>query len=134
MDKDSTKSLTRGLKSKPQTEPSAEAIIFQARLLDTLAQAVIATDLEGRITYWNRFAEELFGRSSAEVLGCNVVEVTRATASQDPSEIMAYFRRKESSSREFQLKRHDGTVFPALVTASPVIDEQGQLIGILGIS
>ena len=34
---------------------------FQAHLLDTVEQAVIATHLDGRILYWNRFAENLPG-------------------------------------------------------------------------
>src|SRR5215212_9871239 len=38
-----------------------DSIRFQAHLLDTVEQAVIATDLEGHITYWNHFAERLYG-------------------------------------------------------------------------
>ncbi|MBC7911331.1 MAG: PAS domain S-box protein, partial [Pyrinomonadaceae bacterium] len=34
-----------------------EKIRFQAHLLNEVEQAVVATDMEGRITYWNQFAE-----------------------------------------------------------------------------
>ena len=44
---------------------------FQARLLDSVGQAVIATNLEGTILYWNRAAEQIYGWKSAEVLGRN---------------------------------------------------------------
>jgi PAS domain-containing protein len=40
---------------------AAEAIRFQAGLLAVVDQAVLATDTHGVITYWNRFAEHLYG-------------------------------------------------------------------------
>jgi len=52
-----------------------EQIRFQARLLDTVAQAVVAIDLQGKITYWNRFAETLYGWSSEEVVGRSAREI-----------------------------------------------------------
>jgi PAS domain S-box-containing protein len=53
-----------------------EQIRFQRRLLDAVGQAIIATDLQGRIIYWNRAAEELYGWSTEEVMGRPIVEVT----------------------------------------------------------
>jgi PAS domain S-box-containing protein len=41
----------------------------QAQVLDQVHEAVIQTDLEGRILKWNRGAELLLGYSEAEVLG-----------------------------------------------------------------
>ena len=52
-----------------------QAIEFQARLLDAVEQAVIATDGGGRIQYWNRYAEVLYGWSATEVCGRRVREV-----------------------------------------------------------
>jgi PAS domain S-box-containing protein len=53
-----------------------EQIRFQRRLLDAIGQAIIATDLPGRIIYWNRAAKELYGWSTEEVMGRPIVEVT----------------------------------------------------------
>ena len=53
-----------------------EQIRFQRRLLDAIGQAIIATDLQGRIIYWNRAAEELNGWTTEEVMGPPIVEVT----------------------------------------------------------
>jgi len=39
---------------------------FHTRLLDAVQEAVIATDLMGRVLYWNRFAEKLYGWSAEE--------------------------------------------------------------------
>ena len=38
-----------------------EQLRFQARLLDAVGQSVVATDLEGKVTYWNGAAQELYG-------------------------------------------------------------------------
>jgi PAS domain S-box-containing protein len=45
-------------------ERDEERIRLRAVLLDSLGQAVIATDLEGSIIYWNRAAEDLYGWSA----------------------------------------------------------------------
>ena len=42
---------------------------MQAHMLDQIGQAVIATDTEGRVTYANRFANELYGWDPAEMIG-----------------------------------------------------------------
>jgi PAS domain S-box-containing protein len=114
---------------------SREAISFQAHLLDTVEQAVIATDLNGIITYWNHFAETLYGWSAEEIIGRNIIEITPAKPSLDrASEIMSRLRNGESWSGELLVQRRDGTTFPAMVTDSPILDEQGDLIGIVGVS
>lgn len=48
---------------------SLEQIRYQAFLLDNVRDAVVVWDLEGRLTFWNRAAERLFGWTAAECLG-----------------------------------------------------------------
>lgn len=113
----------------------AESIRFQAQLLNAVEQAIIATDLTGKIIFWNRYAETLYGWTAEEVLGRDVVEVSTAPAFTEPArDIMAQLRRGESWSGEFAVRRRDGTTFVAHVLDSPILDEQGTLIGIAGIS
>jgi PAS domain S-box-containing protein len=112
-----------------------KALKFQAHLLDTVEQAVIATDLDGKITYWNRFAERLYGWSSAEAVGRNISAVTAPqTTLEQASEIMANLQAGKSWSGEFLVQRKDGTTFPAMVSDSPIYDDQGRMVGIVGIS
>lgn len=114
---------------------SEKAIKFQADLLNTVQQGVIATDLKGSITYWNEFAENLYGWSSAEVIGRHILEITPSKTMQErASEIMSHLNEGKSWSGEMHLRRKDGTMFPAMVNDSPVYDDRGTLIGIVGIS
>jgi PAS domain S-box-containing protein len=108
---------------------------FQSYLLGAVEQAVIATDLEGKILFWNSFAERLYGWSAAEAIGANVLELVPASGMQEvAAEILSRIRKGESWSGEFSVKRKDGSVFPALVTDSPIFDSKGELIGVIGIS
>jgi len=55
-----------------EIEQRAEAMArlkIQEKLLSAVQQAVLAVDPEGRIIFWNRFAEELLGWTQDEVLG-----------------------------------------------------------------
>jgi PAS domain S-box-containing protein len=47
----------------------------QAALLDLATDAIHVRDMAGRITYWNRAAEALYGWSSAETNGRNALEI-----------------------------------------------------------
>jgi PAS domain S-box-containing protein len=112
-----------------------EEIRFQANLLGTVEQAVIATDSSGRIIYWNWFAEKLYGWQSAEVIGRNIVDVTPSEASTEQAlEIMSRLKAGESWSGQFRVRRRDGTVFPAMTTTTPIRNTKGELIGIVGVS
>lgn len=110
-------------------------IQFQAQLLDTVGQAIIVTQMDGVITYWNRAAERLYGWSAAEVIGRNILEVTPMVKSLEQAEaIMQQLRTGQPWSGEFFVRRRDGTLFYALVTDVPIYDDQGQMSGIIGIS
>ena len=114
----------------------AEAqIYFQASLLDAVGQAVIATDLQGQIIHWNRYAETLYGWRADEATGRNIIEITPsfATAAQ-AEEIMGQLATGESWMGEFVVQRRDGSSFPAQVIDSPIYDEEGRQIGIVGVS
>jgi len=124
--------FVRDLTARKQAE---EAVRFQAQLLDTVEQAVIATDAAGTIIYWNRFAETLYGWPAAVVIGRNVLNVTptHATAEQAAA-ILERLRAGESWSGEFEVQRRDGATFPALVTDAPVYDAAGKVVAIVGVS
>ncbi|HEY8301485.1 MAG TPA: PAS domain-containing protein [Jatrophihabitans sp.] len=105
-----------------------------AQLLAALGQAVIATDLDGRIAYWNPAAERLYGWAAAEVVGRNITEITVPQMSQAiADQVMASLRAGHAWSGCFPVQRRDGSVFPALVTDAGVYTDHSA-IGIVGVS
>jgi PAS domain S-box-containing protein len=124
--------FVRDLSERKRAEDSMR---FQAHLLDTVEQAVIATDMEGGITYWNRHAEKLYGWSAAETVGRNILEVTPAeTSSEQAAEIMSRLFSGETWTGELDVRRRDGSIFPAQISDAPIQDEGGNLVGVVGVS
>ncbi len=125
----------RDAEHRRQRKLAEQEVNFQSRLLNMVGQAIIATDLEGHIIYWNRAAEQLYGWPSDEVRSLKVTDITPHALSQpEAEELMTQLRRGETWQGEFLVQRKDGTSFPALVANAPIHDDNGQLSGIIGIS
>ncbi len=106
-----------------------------ASLIESIGEAAIATDLTGRIIFWNRAAEEIYGWAHDEVIGRSIVEVTPTDATHAQAvEIMEKLVVGESWQGEFWVRRKNGEGFPASVTDSPLLNATGDMIGIIGIS
>ncbi|KAH0855688.1 hypothetical protein HID58_003953 [Brassica napus] len=104
-------------------------------ILQSMAQAVHAFDLNMRIIFWNAMAEKLYGYSAAEALGENPINVI--ADDRDAAFAMNIARRcvrGESWTGEFPVKSKSGERFSAVTTCSPFYDDDGTLIGIICIT
>lgn len=128
--------MNRKSAAKTSKRKDAERDIeFQARLLDTIEQSVIATDLDGIVIYWNKFAEKLYGWTAEEALGRRILELTTPEIMiKQAADIMAQLREGKSWTGEFTVRRRDGTMFPALIVNSPFTDADGNFAGVVGVS
>ncbi len=109
--------------------------LFHAGLLGAVSEGVIVTDADWRITYWNRGAERLYGWRAEEVLGQNVLDVVPSEPSvEQAKEIMAHLAAGKSWSGEFIARRRDGSDLLVAVSDTPMLDENGALVGLIGIS
>lgn len=112
-----------------------EELKFQSHLLNTIQQSVIVTALDGTIIFWNEFAEKLYGWKKEEVLGVNIMQVASSEMSiEQGGEIMNKLAKGESWSGEYLVKHRTKGPFTAQIHNSPVIDTQGKLTGIIGVS
>jgi PAS domain S-box-containing protein len=128
-------SLTTLSREIAERKAAEESIRFQAHLLDTVEQSVIATDLDGIVIYWNQFAQKLYGWTAQEATGRQIIELTTPEIMAEQAlEIMSQLRQGKSWAGEFKVQRRDGTTFPAQIFNSPISDPQGKLIGIIGVS
>lgn len=103
-------------------------------LCNLLPDAVFETDLYGNITFANLYAFKLFGYAPEELnKGLNAFqlvieeEVERATESFEKALV------GERSRDEFNLRKKDGTVFPAIIQAAPIIRD-GKVSGLRGVA
>ncbi len=114
---------------------SEAAIRFQAQLLNAVQQAVVATDPEGHVIFWNTFAEKLYGWAAEEAVGKQIEELTPSPfLRQHASEIFQRGAAGESWTGEFLVQGKAAKPFPALLTTAPVRDEHGTVLGFVRVS
>ncbi len=124
-----------GTAHTPRGQGPEDQIHFQARILTFVKAAIIATRLDGRIVYWNRFAEELYEWRAEEVIGRNISDITVPMDNlQSAADLVASLHAGKSWEGDFTVRHRDGTHFTASVTDSPIFDEAGVMIGIVGVS
>lgn len=103
-------------------------------LLKSMAEAVIATDEQGRIKFMNPLAETLTGWSQAEVLGRDVAQVFHILSPQNhtPAEhpVTVALRQGETLNLNGHiLVARDGTEYCIQDSLAPIRDEAGNITG-----
>lgn len=112
-----------------------ETLKFHSHLLNTIHQAVIVTDLEGTIIYWNNHAQHLYKYSYDEVIGKKILDVTVSEMSKSQAEeIIEQISNGHSWSGQFMTTDKDGNHFMVMVHNSPLYNKNEELIGIIGVS
>jgi PAS domain S-box-containing protein len=108
---------------------------LEGALLQNIDRAVIATEMNGAIIFWNPAAETLYGWKADEVLGRNIMEVTPTSQSRDAAlAIMDQLGKGQSWQGKFEVRHKDGRWFSAQVTDTPLYDEDGATVAIMGTS
>ncbi|HEX6161906.1 MAG TPA: ATP-binding protein [Vicinamibacterales bacterium] len=64
-----------GVKLLTRNEHASQTLREQASLLDKAQDAILVTDLQRRLTFWNKSAERLYGWTADEVLGKVVTDL-----------------------------------------------------------
>ena len=105
----------------------------RARLAAIVASsddAIVSKDLDGLITSWNAGAERLFGYTAQEAIGQSVTLLMPPERFDEETDILERIRRAEAVEQyETVRRRRDGTRFDASVTVSPILNDQGKVVG-----
>ena len=108
-----------------------EKFRYLAAIVQSSEDAIIGKDLDGVITSWNAAAEKLFGYSEKEAVGQPISILGAPGRLDEFKEIIETVKKGLRVERyETQRRRKGGTLVDVSVTASPVIDEGGKLIGL----
>ena len=110
-----------------------QQIRFQSQIMEQINDSVIAVDMEGIITNWNRASEDLFKYPANEATGKHV-RLVYPEESYDylDNEIIPRLLSEGRTEIETTLVRKDGNRFDALVTLSILSDEAGITNGMIG--
>eukprot|EP01018_Ginkgo_biloba_P011025 Gb_38813 [translate_table: standard] len=104
-------------------------------ILQSMGQSVHIFKPSGEITYWNHSAELLYGYSASEALGQNAIELLVNDSNLDvATNIVNWVTMGESWKGQFPLKKKSGELFSAVVTNTPLYDDDGTLVGVICVS
>lgn len=112
-----------------------EQLRLQAHILANVSDAVVATDEQQRITFWNPAAERLYGFTAAEVLGRPVHQVVRSEVT--PEQSAAFIRElREKGKLQAQVIHYDRQGRRLLIQGvnSKLVAPDGQVLGFIGVS
>lgn len=101
-----------------------------AAIVESSEDAIIRTELNGRIVTWNRSAERLFGYSTAEALGQSISLIIPETLEKERTQTFEQIRKGESIQYyETFRRRKDGSRVEVSLAISPIRDESGRIVG-----
>jgi len=103
-----------------------------SRLIESSPDAIISTDKSGKIVVFNEGAETLLGYRAEEVVG-RVASLLYGEES-GASEVLREIRKRGGTVSGFEsvLRSKDGSNIPVLISASVLLDEEGNEIGTVG--
>jgi two-component system, LuxR family, sensor kinase FixL len=112
-------------------QPDKEADRILAAVLDASDDAIIATDLTGKVFTWNRGAERIYGYSAREFIGRSLGELLSASHRSEHASIL---ERIAAGSR---IEPHDavhvvkgGHHIDVMMTVSPIRDAGEHVVGV----
>ena len=83
-------------------QQSEQEVATQAELLDMANDAVFISDLENKISYWNRGAERLYGWKKEEAIGKNASQLLQTEFPVSYQEVISILERKGVWEGELQ--------------------------------
>jgi PAS domain S-box-containing protein/putative nucleotidyltransferase with HDIG domain len=124
---------------KESDDAQRETSLFLRNILDSSSSiSIVFTDPEQNILFWNKGAENIFGYKAEEVVGHHTVDILYPDEEKDIKQTVKEIRsfvlnKKRGIRRELKEVTKDGRTLWISLTSTPRLDENGNVIGILGI-
>ncbi|HEX8872629.1 MAG TPA: PAS domain S-box protein, partial [Candidatus Acidoferrum sp.] len=100
-------------------------------LVRAAPMAVVGADCDGRITYWNPSAEQMFGWTQQEILGTQLMTVPPDKVDEQFALLERTLQGEVTARFESERFNRAGDRFPVNISTAPLRDESGELLGIM---
>jgi PAS domain S-box-containing protein len=102
-----------------------------AAIVESSDDAIIGSDLDKKITSWNKGAEKIYGYSAAEMIGHSIERLIPTGHQGEDTDFLAENPHGENVN-QFETVRltKDGRLLNVSITLSPIKDAAGKIIGI----
>ncbi len=113
------------------TSLSGVDLALAAAIIEFSDDAIISKDLNSVINSWNKGAEKIFGYTTVEMVGQSIMKLIPEKRRADEDLILGKIRRGERLEH-FETRRltKDGRLIEVSVTASPIRDKEGNIVGV----
>lgn len=116
-----------------EQKKTTETLVFQSQLLEAVGQALIASDKDKIIRYWNKGAASLFGWTAEEVIGKSTDEVQVGFPLDQINIISNVILSGKSYSSENKIRNRDGVLVHVITTCNPIYSKEGEFIGVISV-
>ncbi len=109
---------------------AAHPMKWLAAIVESSDDAIIGKTLDSVIRTWNSGAERMFGYTAQEIIGQSVLILIPPELHGEEHTIIEKLSRKERITHyETKRLRKDGTRIEVSLTTSPILDDEGNVIG-----
>ncbi len=106
------------------------ASAYLGAIIESSDDAIIAKDLNGFITSWNKSAERIFGYTEQEVVGRHITILIPAERLAEEDKILTTLKKGNRIDHFETWRRHkDGHLVPVSLTVSPIRNAAGEVVG-----
>jgi PAS domain S-box-containing protein len=116
---------------RPDADKTSAHLLFEAALLDQAPDPIMGTIVDGTIITWNRRAENVLGYTAQEMRGQSITSLFPPGYEGEHAQLIERAQHGEHLIA-FQTRRRckDDCVLDVALTASPVRDSTGALVGL----
>ncbi|UCE18375.1 MAG: diguanylate cyclase [Gemmatimonadota bacterium] len=107
---------------------------FLKNLVDSSVDAIITTDVRGKITFFSKGAESIFGYSSQEAIQQPVSKYFVHGKSEAKNIMAMLYDNGKIQNLETEFYTKDGRILSVSLSAALLKNEQGEMVGTVGIS
>lgn len=109
---------------------NAQSLLDRSVILDNISEGVFTVDTEWRLTSFNKAAEQITGRSAADVIGRPCHEIFQSSICGKSCAIATSINSgRPDKNRCIHIKNVDNIKVPISICAAPMYDPAGNLIG-----
>jgi len=110
-----------------------ESEILLRTLVENQGEGVGITDLDNRFVFANPSAESIFGVETGTLIGRSLKDFLSDTSQEIVRKESQLREAKKKSSYELEIIRPDGSEIPLLITVTPQVDADGNVVGSFGV-
>ncbi len=108
-----------------------EKISQLAAIVESANDGIFSCSLDGKISYWNKGAELIYGYSAAEIQGQNILDLIPPKKSSQMMRLLAMLSKgKAVNQYELLLRNKDQKLRNICFSASPVLNSLGEITSI----